>query len=123
MPTLSTTRTASMLSAQVVQWMVITAEQIGYFDVEGPKGHGADESPDDISYRTWDVWLKGPTLQAHNWEIHNDKDTICCAIPWTWMPFKASCQWLVETGEEVHFPGAGEVYDHTATEPSSKAFL
>ena len=66
-PTLSRTRTALMLSAQAVQWLVITAEQIGHFDVEGSKGHGAAESPDIIPFRTWDVWLTEPTAQACIW--------------------------------------------------------
>ena len=94
MPTLSTTRTALTLSAQAVQWMVTTAEQIGDFDVEGSKGHGAAESPDIIPFQTWDVWLTEPIVQLCNRERDKDKDTICCAIQWTWMPSKAPRQRL-----------------------------
>ena len=121
--TLPTTRTAVMLPAQAVQWMVTTAEQFGYLDVEGSKGHGAAELPNNMPYRTWDVWLPESTARMSNRERRYVKDTICYAIPWTRMPFKAACQRLVGTGAEVHFPEAGEVYDYTAAESPSEAFL
>ena len=86
----------------------------------------ATESYRNPTGRTWDVWIeRGPwrTAEVTNLQGVKKEDTFYRATPRILRPIWVQYQRTVQQGEEVHSPGAGEVYGFAAAESIVKMSL